>query len=244
MNSQRPRSVSRRKELQGSRPSALKIRRDSQKVRNPRVAVPAIPPTPLSSRSQPVIVYLQSPRIIHAQVQDFMSLVQRLTGKSSSSDTLSDSIETENLTSGTHDSTIHQASTATTSYQPVSSLANVGMCSDNESTSHYFVNPNSPWATMIDMGQEIASSTSEHGFSAATFASTVQTTPFFSLLSPNTIFQHLPHVIPNSDYLFYSPRNFHRSSEPFLSAHRPRMNSWSMISSKSLTALDLYNTSP
>jgi hypothetical protein len=33
-----------------------------------------------------------------------------------------------------------------------------------------------------------------------------------------TIFQDLPLMTPNSDHLFYSPRDFYRISQPFFSA--------------------------
>lgn len=67
------RSPSRRKELQGPRPAPLKVRKDSHKIRKAHV-----PP-------QPVIIYTVSPKIIHAKPNDFMSLVQRLTGPNATS---------------------------------------------------------------------------------------------------------------------------------------------------------------
>ncbi|EPS64372.1 hypothetical protein M569_10412, partial [Genlisea aurea] len=75
-----------RKQLQGPRPTALKINQDSYKIKKPPIAPP--PPQPpdrlsapeTSENRHPVIIYAVSPKIIHTNVSDFMSLVQRLTG--------------------------------------------------------------------------------------------------------------------------------------------------------------------
>lgn len=78
-----------RRELQGPRPTPLKVRKDSHKIRKPPVA-----PLPAASQPHhvshapprpPVIIYTVSPKIIHANPNEFMSLVQRLTGPNSSS---------------------------------------------------------------------------------------------------------------------------------------------------------------
>ncbi|KAL2519942.1 VQ motif-containing protein motif-containing protein [Forsythia ovata] len=70
-----------RRELQGPRPTPLKVRKDSHKIRKPPVppqpSQPQLPPRP------PVIIYTVSPKIIHANPNEFMSLVQRLTGPDS-----------------------------------------------------------------------------------------------------------------------------------------------------------------
>ncbi|KAL7117780.1 hypothetical protein ACP275_03G094600 [Erythranthe tilingii] len=76
-----------RKELQGPRPAPLRVRKDSHKIRKP----PMAPPAATAAASQPphhhhapprppVIIYTVSPKIIHANPNEFMSLVQRLTG--------------------------------------------------------------------------------------------------------------------------------------------------------------------
>ncbi|KAJ1411075.1 hypothetical protein SESBI_21432 [Sesbania bispinosa] len=70
-----------RKELQGLRPSPLRINKDSHKIKKP----PLAPSQPQGPPRQPVIIYTVSPKIIHTTPSDFMSLVQRLTGSSSSS---------------------------------------------------------------------------------------------------------------------------------------------------------------
>ncbi|KAF8396328.1 hypothetical protein HHK36_017943 [Tetracentron sinense] len=57
-------------ELQGPRPPPLKVSRKSCKIKKPL--------------RSPVVIYLRSPKIIHTRPQDFMNLVQHLTGKGSS----------------------------------------------------------------------------------------------------------------------------------------------------------------
>ncbi|KAF7830653.1 Protein MKS1 [Senna tora] len=54
-------------EVQGPRPSPLKIKKESHKM-----------------MKKPIIIYTVSPKIIHTTPADFMNLVQRLTGSNSS----------------------------------------------------------------------------------------------------------------------------------------------------------------
>uniref|UniRef100_A0A5B6ZYB8 VQ domain-containing protein n=1 Tax=Davidia involucrata TaxID=16924 RepID=A0A5B6ZYB8_DAVIN len=78
----------RKRELQGPRPSPLRVSKDSYKIKKPPVAPqpPPHPPPPhpetTTQDRQPVIIYAVSPKIIHTTVSDFMNLVQRLTGSS------------------------------------------------------------------------------------------------------------------------------------------------------------------
>lgn len=91
------RSPRRELQLQGTRPAPLKVRKDSHKIRKPPVAQPPqqLPPRP------PVIIYTVSPKIIHANPNEFMSLVQRLTGTNSTSSTsCSSSVFQENFNNG------------------------------------------------------------------------------------------------------------------------------------------------
>lgn len=60
-------SASRRVKLQGPRPQPLTVAKGSHHIK------------------KPVIIHLRSPEIIHARPQEFMSLVQRLTGNGKSS---------------------------------------------------------------------------------------------------------------------------------------------------------------
>ncbi|CAB4317351.1 unnamed protein product [Prunus armeniaca] len=61
-------------ELQGPRPKPLVVSKNSRQAMKKKKQQQQ----PISSN--PVIVYLISPKIIHVQPQEFMDLVQRLTG--------------------------------------------------------------------------------------------------------------------------------------------------------------------
>ncbi|KAH7520822.1 protein MKS1 [Ziziphus jujuba] len=87
-----PSPPKRESQLVGPRPSPLKVSKDSHKIRKQ----PGHPPLPPAvhgrreeqfrqQRNEPVIIYAVSPKVIHATVADFMSIVQRLTGPSTSS---------------------------------------------------------------------------------------------------------------------------------------------------------------
>lgn len=52
----------------GPRPSLLMVSKNSTKIKKPK-------------HSSPVVIYLKSPQIIHVRPEEFMQLVQRLTGK-------------------------------------------------------------------------------------------------------------------------------------------------------------------
>ncbi|KAK1570226.1 hypothetical protein QYE76_019054 [Lolium multiflorum] len=64
-------------QLQGPRPTPLRVHKDSHRIRKPTAQV-----------RQPVIIYTVSPKVVHAHPAEFMSVVQRLTGASSSSSSL------------------------------------------------------------------------------------------------------------------------------------------------------------
>ncbi|KAL3840085.1 hypothetical protein ACJIZ3_024676 [Penstemon smallii] len=80
-----------RRELQGPRPTPLKVRKDSHKIRKPPPPPEHQPYHTHAPPRPPVIIYTVSPKIIHANPNEFMSLVQRLTGPNSSSCTSSSS---------------------------------------------------------------------------------------------------------------------------------------------------------
>ncbi|GMI64694.1 hypothetical protein HRI_000138700 [Hibiscus trionum] len=76
----RPRSL-----MQGPRPSPLKVSDSSSMIKksshhNIRNRIPG---SSSSKVINPVVIYLRSPKIIHVRPEEFMSLVQRLTGKDS-----------------------------------------------------------------------------------------------------------------------------------------------------------------
>ncbi|KAK9216328.1 hypothetical protein WN944_008337 [Citrus x changshan-huyou] len=117
-----PVSKSPRRELQGPRPAPLKVRKDSYKIKKPPVAPPSQQQqqqqqhhhhhqAPAPPPRQPVIIYTVSPKVIHTNPNDFMTLVQRLTGSSSSSTTTT----TTTTTSFTSSKTVASSS----SYDPL-----------------------------------------------------------------------------------------------------------------------------
>lgn len=76
-------------QLQGPRPTPLKVNKESHKIRKPPPHPPLRQQPPARAdaadyqqHQQPVIIYTVSPKVIHANVSDFMSVVQRLTGPS------------------------------------------------------------------------------------------------------------------------------------------------------------------
>ncbi|XP_010498583.1 PREDICTED: nuclear speckle RNA-binding protein B-like [Camelina sativa] len=101
MDNRSPRS----RGILGPRPAPLKVRGDSHKIiKKPPLAPQQPPPQPPQIHQQeqrqtrppggPVIIYTVSPKIIHTHPNNFMTLVQRLTGKTSSSTTSSSSSST------------------------------------------------------------------------------------------------------------------------------------------------------
>lgn len=59
--------------MQGPRPAPLLVNRSSSKIKKTAA--------PNRRRHSPVVIYLKSPDIIHVRAEEFMGLVQRLTGK-------------------------------------------------------------------------------------------------------------------------------------------------------------------
>ncbi|CAI8605085.1 unnamed protein product [Vicia faba] len=75
--------------INGPRPTPLMIRKPNSSYKQQRV---------------PIIIYTQSPKIIHAKAQDFMALVQRLTGMSTTNQVLAHQQEvSENFESSLSD---------------------------------------------------------------------------------------------------------------------------------------------
>ncbi|XWS33176.1 hypothetical protein CRYUN_Cryun22dG0057100 [Craigia yunnanensis] len=78
-------------QIQGPRPTPLKVSKDSHKIKKsphppPHAAAPAAAAAAADAdqrRRDPVIIYAVSPKVIHAEESDFMSIVQRYTGLSS-----------------------------------------------------------------------------------------------------------------------------------------------------------------
>ncbi|KAK3145850.1 hypothetical protein QOZ80_3BG0258350 [Eleusine coracana subsp. coracana] len=70
-------SPSKRGGLRGPRPQPLKVTSSSRGS--------STASKPSSSRKAPVIVYENTPKVVHARPQEFMTVVQRLTGKPTAS---------------------------------------------------------------------------------------------------------------------------------------------------------------
>ncbi|KNA03600.1 hypothetical protein SOVF_207580 [Spinacia oleracea] len=71
-------------QIQGPRPSPLKINKDSHKIRKPPVAPkPPVPAPVPATGNQPVIIYSVSPKPIFVEASNFRSIVQHLTGRES-----------------------------------------------------------------------------------------------------------------------------------------------------------------
>ncbi|XP_051124140.1 protein MKS1-like [Andrographis paniculata] len=66
-------------QLQGPRPAPLRVHSASHKIRKPQAAAARPPHAP------PVIIYTVSPKVFHTNPNEFMSLVQRLTGATANS---------------------------------------------------------------------------------------------------------------------------------------------------------------
>ncbi|KAK1416137.1 hypothetical protein QVD17_31925 [Tagetes erecta] len=62
--------------INGPRPSPLKLKQESHTIQKHHKPI----------RKAPIIIYIHSPEIIHTKPRDFMALVQKLTGFSSSKD--------------------------------------------------------------------------------------------------------------------------------------------------------------
>ncbi|KAL5553158.1 hypothetical protein UlMin_040559 [Ulmus minor] len=73
----------RKLQINGTRPSPLKINKDSHSIHKPSSGAGA---GNKQQTRQPVIIYTYSPKIIYAQPREFMALVQKLTGRLSDED--------------------------------------------------------------------------------------------------------------------------------------------------------------
>jgi hypothetical protein len=78
-----------------TRTSSLKVSKDSHRIRKPSLPLPQVQYRP------PIIIHTYSPTVIHTQPDDFMSLVQKLTGSSDTRLRLKRSNSTSKFTSST-----------------------------------------------------------------------------------------------------------------------------------------------
>ncbi|CAA0809016.1 VQ motif-containing protein 8- chloroplastic [Striga hermonthica] len=75
--------------INGPRSTPLRIHRHSHAIHKSS-SFPALPLSPGKPKRPPVIIYTQSPKIIHTHAHDFMALVQKLTGLHRAEDDQSD----------------------------------------------------------------------------------------------------------------------------------------------------------
>ncbi|KAL5053284.1 hypothetical protein RYX36_033966 [Vicia faba] len=73
-------------QIQGARPPPLRVSKESHTIRKPPLPPAAHhhPPAGASQHRQPLIIYSVSPKVLHVTESDFMDVVQRLTGPSTS----------------------------------------------------------------------------------------------------------------------------------------------------------------
>ncbi|XXG83757.1 hypothetical protein AAC387_Pa10g1440 [Persea americana] len=80
--------------MNSPRPSILKINKDSHLIHKPSPSSTSLPPSiplpPNRKQRQPIIIYTHPPKIIHTQPQNFMALVQKLTGMQQSEDSVNE----------------------------------------------------------------------------------------------------------------------------------------------------------
>ncbi|RDX64317.1 VQ motif-containing protein 8, chloroplastic, partial [Mucuna pruriens] len=88
-----------KKVINGPRPSPLMINKDSHMIKKASTEAKLDRP----QRINPIIIYTHSPKVIHTKAKDFMALVQRLTGRSSSSTNDDVSTASENFGSSLSD---------------------------------------------------------------------------------------------------------------------------------------------
>lgn len=78
-------NISSSPKLKGPRPAALKVNKSSSKImkKNNNGNIQRV--------KSPVVIYMVSPKIIHVRPEEFMGLVQRLTGKQATANPNSES---------------------------------------------------------------------------------------------------------------------------------------------------------
>ncbi|KAK9170229.1 hypothetical protein Syun_002369 [Stephania yunnanensis] len=73
--------VTQKRELQGPRPPPLKLCKDSFKINKKHNKSNNNNNNNNPPRHEPVVIHIKSPETIHVRPQDFMNMVQQLTGK-------------------------------------------------------------------------------------------------------------------------------------------------------------------
>lgn len=226
-----------KRELQGARPAPLKIWKDSHKIRKPPLPVPAMAYRP------PLIIYTRSPEVIHTEAEEFMTLVQRLTGR----------VDTHGNSSIPSASLSIQSQTCHTSLPGNPNFVQVGAspsppCGEPE----FPVKEDNSIATLANLCEFSGNDPSQYSNMQSLLSPTIQygsmspLSPNFFLpspllLSPN-IFHDFPLCTPQPDY-FYSPYKhlLHMQSEPIFTPHA--INAGASLPSSLPNDYDLFNNS-
>jgi hypothetical protein len=242
-----------KRDLQGTRPSPLKICRDSHNIRKPQVP----PPLPAMQNRQPVIIYTHSPKVIHTEAREFMTLVQRLTGRvNGDADSLPDSRMPSSFSSASSSKQSHTTHALPRSHTAEPGNPNCCRLDSSPSPGGAGLNFLFEEEKFIDSGSNPSEFSGNIGSEQSSVQSLLSPTiqsgssfplspnfflPSSGLLSPN-IFQDFPMYTPQPDY-FYSPRHLLcMQSEPHVTPPgRSAMNGVSSLPSPSPTGCDFFN---
>lgn len=234
-----------KRELQGPRPAPLKIWKDSHKIRKPTVPVPA-----MAYSRPPVIIYTRSPEVIHTEAQEFMTLVQRLTGRVNAHGDSS-------MPSSSSSSFLSQNSHALP-YSRTSAPGNPNFVQIDASPSSprgvpdFPVKEDNSIATLSNPSEHSGNNRSQYSTVQSLLSPTIQygsLSPFSPnfflpsppLLSPN-IFHEFPLCTPQPDYCYSPYRNLMQmQSETIFTPHA--INPVSLLPSPLPTDCDLFNHS-
>ncbi|KAK7280469.1 hypothetical protein RJT34_25533 [Clitoria ternatea] len=115
-----------KKVINGPRPSPLVINKDSHLIRKASTKVVQTK----QQKIHPIIIYTESPKVIHTKAQDFMALVQRLTGMSSNNDASIPKQEeaSENFGSSVSDVSNSNNNSNNETSSPLKTCVNKGSC--------------------------------------------------------------------------------------------------------------------
>lgn len=233
-----------KRDLQGPRPAPLKIWKDSHKIRKPPLAVPAMPYRP------PVIIYTRSPEVIHTEAQEFMTLVQRLTGRSNAH---GDSSMPFSSSSSFQSQNFHALPYSHTSVPGNPNFVQIGVSpSPPRGVPDFVVKDDNPIARLSNPAELSGNNRSQYSSVQSLLSPTNQfgsmsplSPNFFlpspPLLSPN-IFHEFPLCTPQGDYCYSPYRNLMRmQSEPIFTPNE--INAVSSLPSPLPTDCDLFNHS-
>lgn len=121
-----------KKGIQGPRPNPLRITKDLHKTKKPS-ETPGRPPT---------VVYEHTPKVIHTSPQEFMGVVQQLTGRSSTPDSSRGFFVEQDRQTARNDD-------ATDVVEDPMLLLTLGRCQNLEKTSSSTVSPSLQFSSPV-----------------------------------------------------------------------------------------------